>query len=224
MQKKVIVLALSLIGILLSCTPTNISPSGSQTSNTNAATLPFAEAAADTWEASLRRFFQALQASNLDTLENQEVYIPGEPDSSKLKLNFTPLERERIQAMFTQQGKENLAGLYVEALKASTFQRAQKTAENGNVVSIYFRWRGAEFAQTNYVLRVTTGLGLNGAAQSFQTTAINNEAQFRFVKYKGKYIMVYESDTSGNDRLFGPADLVDYYVRQMRLTISAIPR
>jgi hypothetical protein len=37
-------------------------------------------------------------------------------------------------------------------------------------------------------------------------------------------MMVYESDTSGNDRLFRPADLVDYYVRQMRLTISAIPR
>ena len=220
MKKTMTILAFGLFAILLSCSPANTSANN----NLNAASLPFADAAADTWEASLRGFFLALQTPNLNALENLEVYVPGAPDSSKLSLNFTPLERERIQAMFAQQGKDNLAGLYVEALKASAFQRATKTAERDNLVSIYFRWRTADFAQTNYVLRVTTGLGLSGAAQSFQTTAINNEAQFRFVKYKGKYVLVFENDTSGNDRLFGPTDLVDYYVRQMKLTLSAIPR
>ncbi len=109
---KQLLIGLAALNLLIACAPTTSSSNSSSAPSSQAqpapsaqsASLPFPDAATGSWEAAVRDTFMVVRSVNLATLENLEVIVPGSSATSKLKLGFTPLEREKVTAVLSKQG------------------------------------------------------------------------------------------------------------------------
>jgi hypothetical protein len=163
--------------------------------------LPFATATPDTWEAGLRDVFTALRSANLETFERVQTISP-DGTSRTVKLNLTPLERERIQMIVAERGQLTARGFYTQTWLLSSFTRVEKVSEAKDSVTVYFRYRRPDVVQAKYVFGLASRLGnLSKAMQDLQSITMTKEAQWTFVKVGERYVPVTEEGPSPNEKL-----------------------
>ena len=213
---KQLLIGLAALNLLIACAPTTSSSNPSAPSSqaqsapsAQSASLPFTDAATGSWEAALRDTFVAVRSANLATLENLDVIVPGSSATSKLKLGFTPLEREKVTAVLSKQGQRTLEGFFCEAMRNASFEKVEMIEDRGTVVTVYFRYRTAEFATVDQIYGTSQTFGvLDQGSRSFQTAPMIKEAQWRFAKISEKWVLVFDPGTLG--KLASPRDFFLY--------------